>query len=315
MSKLNISVSPHIRSNQTTRKIMLDVIIAMLPAFGASIWLFGVRSLYITSVCILTCILGEIIFELIVKREVTAGDLSAVVTGMLLSFNLPVNIPAWQAIVGSLIAIVVIKQLFGGIGYNFANPAIAARVAMFLSFPDTMSKFTPARTAADLTSYATPLSELKSGAAATPTLWQMLIGDRGGCLGETCAIALLIGFVYLLCRRVITWHIPTVFVGTVFVLSLIAGGDVTDAVYQILGGGLLLGAIFMATDYVTSPPTAWGKVIFGFGCGLVTFAIRYLGAYAEGVSFAILFMNILTPYISKLTAHKPFGLVKEKEEA
>ena len=314
MSKLNISVSPHIRSNSSTTKIMLDVIIAMLPAFGASIWLFGVRSLYITSICILTCILGEIIFELIVKREVTAGDLSAVVTGMLLAFNLPAEIHAWQAIVGSLIAIVVVKQLFGGIGYNFVNPAIAARVAMFLSFPEAMSKFAPALKAeADLTSYATPLAEIKSGAAATPTLWQMLIGDRGGCLGETCAIAFLIGFVYLICRRGITWHIPVVYVGTVFALSLIVGGDLTAATYQILSGGLLLGAIFMATDYVTSPPTAWGKVIFGLGCGLITFAIRYWGAYPEGVSFAILFMNILTPYISKLTAHKPFGMVKEGE--
>ena len=308
MSKLNISVSPHIRSNQTTQKIMLDVIIAMLPAFGASIWLFGVRALFITAVCVLSCILGEMAFELITKRPITVGDLSAVVTGMLLSFNLPVSVPAWQAMVGSLIAIVVVKQLFGGIGYNFANPALAARVAMLLSFSGTMSAYTAPHT--DLVSSATPLDCMAKG-EALPSLSQMFLGERAGSLGETCAVALIIGFIYLICRRVITWHIPVIYVGTVFALSYIFGGGLTAATYQILSGGLLLGAIFMATDYVTSPPTAWGKVIFAVGCGLITFAIRYWGTYPEGASFAILFMNILTPYISKLTAHKPFGMVKE----
>lgn len=314
MKKLNISVSPHIRSAVSTSGIMLDVIIAMLPALVASIWLFGFRALYITAVCVLSCILGELIFELITKRDLTITDLSAVVTGMLLAFNLPVDIPEWQAIVGSLIAIVVVKQLFGGIGYNFVNPALAARVAMLLSFQSTLSSYVPPRSAeaVDLNSFATPLVHLSKGEMSElPTLSQMLVGERAGSLGETCAIALIIGFVYLLVRRVITWHIPVIYVGTVFGLYLIIGGDLNAAVYQVLSGGLLLGAVFMATDYVTSPPTAWGKVIFALGCGLITFAIRYWGTYPEGVSFAILFMNILTPYISKLTAHKPFGAVKE----
>lgn len=314
MSKLNISVSPHIRSGNTTTKIMLDVIIAMVPALIASVWLFGTRALYITAVCVLSCILGELIFELITKRDLTITDLSAVVTGVMLSFNLPVDVPEWQAIVGSLVAIVVVKQLFGGIGYNFVNPALAARVVMLLSFQNTLSNYVPPRTlaATDLESFATPLVQMSHGETEhLPSLFQMFIGERAGSLGETCAAALIIGFIYLICRRVITWHIPVVYVGTVFCFYLIASGDLTVATYQVLAGGLLLGAIFMATDYVTSPPTAWGKVVFAFGCGLITFAIRYWGTYPEGVSFAILFMNILTPYISKLTAHKPFGKVAE----
>ena len=315
MKKLSVSVSPHIRGTATTSRIMLDVIIALTPALIASIVIFGFRSLYITSVCVLSCILGELIFELITKREITITDLSAVVTGMLLAFNLPSNIPEWQAIIGSIVAIVVVKQLFGGIGYNFANPAITARVVMLLSFQSSLSSFYPPRTVSgvDLTSFATPLTALTgSGEEHLPSLWQMFIGERAGSMGETCGIALLLGFVYLLCRKVITWHIPTVFVGTVFILNLATGSGFEGSLYQVLAGGLLIGAIFMATDYVTSPPTAWGKVIFGFGCGLITFAIRRFGTYPEGVSFAILFMNILTPYISSLTAHKPFGAVKEE---
>lgn len=313
MSKLNISVSPHIRSNVTTTKIMLDVIIAMVPAIIASVYFFGVRALYITSICVLSCILGELIFELIVKREVTITDLSAVVTGIMLSFNLPANIPEWQAIVGSLVAIVVVKQLFGGIGYNFANPALAARVMMLLSFSDTMSNYVMPHS--DVTTSATPLAVIKSGEGDVPSMFKMFIGDRPGSLGETCAIALIIGFIYLVCRRVITWHIPVVYVGTVFVLSMIFGGfDITASTYQVLSGGLLLGAIFMATDYVTSPSTPLGKIIFALGCGLITFAIRYWGTYPEGVSFAILFMNILNPYICKWTARRPFGAIKAEKE-
>lgn len=315
MNKLYVSASPHIRSKTTVTRIMLDVIIALVPTLAASVIIFGFRSLYITSVCVLSCILGEMIFELITKRDITVTDLSAAVTGLLLAFNLPSDIPEWQAILGSLVAIVVVKQLFGGIGYNFANPAITARVVMLLSFQGSLSSFYPPKSAAgvDLTSFATPLTALtdSAGGKSLPTLWQMFFGERAGSMGETCAAALLLGFVYLLCRKVITWHIPTVFVGTVFLLNLLTGSGFEGALYQVLAGGLLIGAIFMATDYVTSPPTAWGKVIFGFGCGLITFAIRRFGTYPEGVSFAILFMNILTPYISALTARKPFGAVKE----
>ena len=226
---------------------------------------------------------------------------------MLLAFNLPVGIPEWQAVIGSLVAIVVVKQLFGGIGYNFANPALTARVVMLLSFAESTVFVSPR--GADLTSSATPLALISQQKYdELPSIFRMLMGQRSGSLGETCAIALIAGFAYLLCRRVITWHTPVMFVGTVFLLTLFTTGfDITDAVYQVLGGGLLLGAIFMATDYSTTPPTKWGKVIFGVGCGLITFAIRRFGSYPEGVSFAILFMNLLTPYITKLTARKIFG--------
>ena len=314
MSKLNISVSPHIRSPLTTRRVMGDVLIALIPALCASVWYFGFRALYITGICVLSCILGELIFQLITKRDIAITDLSAAVTGTLLAFNLPVDIPEWQAVVGSLIAIVIVKQLFGGIGYNFTNPALTARVAMLLSFQNTLSDYVaPHGAEGDIQSFATPLTYIASGETdKLPSLFQMFVGQRAGSMGETCAVALIIGFIYLLCRKVISWHIPVMYVGTVFVLYLIAGGgDVTLALYQILSGGLLLGAIFMATDYVTSPETPLGMIIFGFGCGLITFAIRYWGTYPEGVSFAILFMNILTPYISRLTANKPFGAVKE----
>ncbi len=308
MQKLNVSVSPHIRSNTTTTGIMLDVIIAMLPALIASVWLFGVRSLYITAICVLASVLSELIFQLITKRELTIGDLSAVVTGMLLAFNLPVNIPEWQAVLGCVVAIVVVKQLFGGIGFNFANPALTARVVMLLSFTTATTTFTAPR-GADLASEATPLALIAEGNTDDlPSIFKMLFGQRTGSMGETCAIALIIGFVYLLCRRVITWHTPVAFVGTVFIFTFIVRDfSLLDAVYQVLGGGLLLGAIFMATDYTTTPPTKWGKIIFGIGCGIITVAIRIWGSYPEGVSFAILFMNILTPYISKLTARRPVG--------
>lgn len=313
MNKLTITSSPHIRSSVTTTGIMFDVIIALLPALVASIWLFGVRALYITAICVLTCVISETAFQLITKRELTAGDLSAVVTGMLLAFNLPVGIPEWQAILGSIVAIVVVKQLFGGIGYNFANPALTARVVMLLSFTASTTSFTIPRNS-DLVSSATPLALITEGKTdELPSLFQMFIGQRPGSVGETCAIALLIGFVYLLCRRVITWHTPAAFVGTVFIFMLFAKDfSLEAALYQILSGGLLLGAVFMATDYTTTPPTKWGKIVFGIGCGLITAAIRLWGSYPEGVSFAILFMNLLTPYISKLTARRPVGGVKTK---
>lgn len=311
MNKLSVNVSPHIRSGDTTTGIMLDVIIALLPAFAASIYFFGVRALYITSVCVLACVLGELAYQLIAKRPVTINDLSAVVTGMLLAFNLPVTIPEWQAIIGSLVAIVVVKQLFGGIGFNFANPAATARVMMLISFSGTLTNWTLPHQP-DLVASATPLGMIKAGDhEALPSLFSMVIGDRAGSMGETCAVALIIGFVYLLLRGVITWHTPVVYVATVFVFSYIAMGfDLELAIYQIFAGGLLLGAIFMATDYATTPPTPLGRVIFGFGCGIITVAVRLWGSNPEGVSFAILFMNILTPYISRLTARRIFGAAK-----
>jgi electron transport complex protein RnfD len=282
---------------------MIDVVIAMLPTLVASVFLFGWRSLVVVSVCVSSCVLFEFLFQKLCNRDVTVGDFSAVVTGMLLAFNLPVSIPLWQAMFGSLVAIVAVKQLFGGIGRNFANPAITARIVMLVSFASTMTNFA---TGADATSSATPLAQI--GTDAMPSLLDLFLGKYGGSLGETCSLALLIGFVYLLLRRVITWHVPVSFVGTVFLLSLLMEGfDAMAALAWILSGGLLLGAIFMATDYVTSPATSAGKLVFGLGAGILTFLIRYFGVYPEGVSFAILLMNILTPYIEKWTARKIFG--------
>lgn len=313
MSKLNISVSPHIKCRTTTTNIMLDVIIALIPALVASFLIFGWRSLLVTAFCVAVCVVAQFVFEKLCKMEVAVGDLSAVVTGMLLAFNLPVSIPLWQAAVGCIIAIVIVKELFGGIGHNFANPAITARIAMLLAFSGSMTKWAePLTSGADLTSGATPLVFLKSGEMESlPSVTDMLFGIRGGCLGETCAVALLLGGIYLLCRKVITWHTPVCFIGGVFVFSLLLSGfDVQFAVYQILSGGLLIGAFFMATDYTTTPPTAWGKVIFGLGCAILTVIIRVYGTNPEGVSFAILLMNILSPTISNAMRHKVFGAKK-----
>jgi len=302
-SMLLVSPSPHVHAKNTTQRIMLDVIIAMCPALIASVIIFGWRVLAVVAVCVATCIASEWIFEKICKRENTVADLSAIVTGMLLAFNLPVGIPLWQAAFGSIVAIVVVKQLFGGIGKNFANPAITARIVMMLSFAGSMSNFA---TKNDAISGATPLS--LTAEETMPSLLDLFLGKHGGSLGETCALALLIGGAYLLIRRVITWHTPVVFIGTVFLFTWILG---ENPVEHILTGGLMLGAIFMATDYSTTPPTKWGKVIFGLGCGLITVLIRVFGNYPEGVSFAILLMNILTPYISAWTRRKPFGGVKK----
>ena len=302
-SMLLVSPAPHVRQKANTRSIMLDVVIAMLPALVASVIIFGWRSLVVVSVCVLSCVLFEFLFQKLCRRDVTVGDFSAVVTGMLLAFNLPVSIPLWQAMFGSLVAIVAVKQLFGGIGRNFANPAITARIVMIVSFASSMTNFA---TNADATSSATPLAQM--GTDAMPSLLTLFLGNHGGCLGETCALALIIGFVYLLVRKVITWHTTVVFVGTVALFTLCLGQNPLE---HVLSGGLLLGAIFMATDYSTTPSTKWGKVIFGLGCGLITVLIRVFGGYPEGVSFAILLMNILTPYISSWTRRKIFGGVKK----
>ncbi len=304
-STLLVSPSPHVRDSATTTRIMLDVIIALMPALVASVIIFGFRALAVVAVCVAVCVLSEWLFEKICKRDVTVGDLSAVVTGVLLAFNLPVTIPLWQAAFGSVVAIVAVKQLFGGIGKNFANPAITARIVMLLSFSSTMTSFVAGN---DAVSGATPLA-LMAADTELPSLVDMFLGKHAGSLGETCTVALLIGGIYLIVRRVITWHTPVVYIATVFIFTLILG---EDPVYQILSGGLMLGAIFMATDYSTTPPTKWGKVIFGFGCGIITVLIRVFGNYPEGVSFAILFMNILTPYISIWTRRRPFGGAKRK---
>ena len=311
MGKLILSVSPHLRVKTDTTILMLVVIIALVPALIASVIIFGLRALALVAVCVAVCVIAEYLFGLVCKKPCTIGDLSAVVTGILLAFNLPVGLPFWQAAIGSVVAIVVVKQLFGGIGMNFANPAITARIVMFIAFSGTMSNYQIPSTSGDLVATATPLVATGND---VPTLFNLFVGNNNGCIGETCALALILGCFYLLVRKVISFHIPVIFVATVFILSLLVAPDgqsaLNYATYQILSGGLMLGAIFMATDYVTSPVTSWGKVIFAIGCGLITFAIRQWGSYPEGVSFSILFMNILTPYINNWTPKKPFGGAK-----
>ena len=296
-----VTASPHIRGKVSTSGIMRDVLIALAPALAAATVIFGWRALLVTAVSVFSCVFFEWAFEKLVKRPSTIGDLSAAVTGVLLAFNLPVSIPLWQVVFGALVAIVAVKQLFGGIGKNFANPAITARIVMLLAFANTMTNWNYA----DAVSSATPLAMMVSG--ETTAVKTLILGAHGGCIGETCAIALLVGFAYLLCRRVISWHTPVVMTATVFLLTWILGAD---PVRHVLSGGLLLGAIFMATDYSTTPSTIAGRILFGVGAGLITVLIRLYGSYAEGVSFAILFMNILTPYLSRATMTKPFGGVK-----
>ena len=308
MAKLIIEPSPHIKSAMTTQKIMLCVIIALLPALIASVWIFGLRALVMTVVCCAACVVFEWITRKIMKRENTISDLSAVVTGMLLAFNLPVTLPFYMAVIGCFVAIVIVKQFFGGIGQNFANPAITASIVRMLSFTSYMTTWAEPfyYKNPDVITTSTPL------ASDTPAeITDLLLGTTGGCLGETCAIALLLGGIFLVVMKIITPVTPVCFIGTVFVISLIATGDIMQAVAAILSGGLILGAVFMATDYATTPMTTKGKIIFGIGCGLVTMLIRYFGTMPEGVSYSILLMNILTPLIDRFTVPKAFGEVKK----
>ena len=284
---------------------MLDVIIALLPAAIAGVVIFGAKALGVIAACVITAVVSEALFNLIVHKKQTVGDLSAVVTGLLLALNLSTNVAIWQCVVGTVFAIVVVKCLFGGLGKNFANPAITGRVFMLLAFSTVAGGAKPV--VVELVSSATPLELLAQGSENAPGLMELFLGLHGGAIGETCCLALLLGFAWLLFRRVIHWHVPVIFVGTVFVLYLVFTGSLQMALAESLAGGLFLGAIFMATDYVTSPITRKGKMVFALGCGLVTFIIRYFCAYPEGVSFSILAMNILTPYIEKFTANTPLG--------
>lgn len=307
--KLLVSAGPHIRSNASTTSIMGDVLIALLPAVVASVLVFGTRALLLEAVCVASSVLFEYLFRRLLKRSNTISDLSAAVTGLLLAFNLPAGFPIWMAILGCFVAIVIVKQLFGGIGCNFANPAITGRIFLLIAFAGQMTTWPTANSyisGIDAVSGATPLALIKEGSIeALPAVKNLLFGIRGGCLGETCAIALLIGFIYLVLRRVITPTIPVVYVATIALMSLILG---YDPIYMILTGGVLLGGIFMLTDYATSPATELGKVVFAVGAGIITMLIRNSsGGYPEGVSFAILLMNILCPYIAKLGHKKPFG--------
>ncbi|MCC8023057.1 MAG: RnfABCDGE type electron transport complex subunit D [Clostridiales bacterium] len=318
-----VSASPHLRSASSTRRIMIDVLIALCPAAAAAAVLFGLRAPAMCAVCITASVLSEYVCRRVMKRDNTVGDCSAAVTGLLLALNLPVSLPMWMAVIGCVFAIVVVKQCFGGIGQNFMNPALAGRIFLTISFPSQMSTWTEPRYggAADAVTTATPLESLGAGFQAgtgldgqnLPSILQMFLGQRAGSLGEVCIAALLLGFVYLLVRRVISPVIPLTYVGTVFVLMLIAGqGDFRFALYQILGGGLVLGAVYMATDYTTSPITARGKDIYAAGCGILTVVIRLFASLPEGVSFSIILMNIFVVYIERFTTPKPFGAKREK---
>lgn len=316
MKNLIVSTSPHFHAKATTQTIMRDVLIALAPAAVASVILFGLKALLILAVCVVTCVLSEFVFNLIVKKKQTVSDLSACVTGVLLALSLPAHTGVWPCIVGSVFAIVVVKCLFGGIGCNFANPAVTARVLLLVSFAasvggGTLTLFENP----DLVTGATPLALISTGnVEQLPSLLDMLLGNRGGAIGESCIIALVVGGCYLILRKVIGWQTPVTFMATVFVLSLIVEGDVTLALYELLSGGVVIAAFFMATDYSTTPINKLGKVVFAFGCGALTVLIRFGGGYPEGVSFAVLLMNILSPYIEKLCASKPFGKAGKTNE-
>lgn len=304
---LTVSCSPHLRDHASTRRIMQDVCIALAPAGIASVVLYGAQSAILIAVAVITAVLAEFAYQKLTHQESTIGDWSAVVTGLLLAYNLPATAPWWIAVIGSLLAIILVKQMFGGIGSNFMNPALAARAILFISWSSIMSSY-PA--ALDATSSATPLATLNGGSIGSLQLWDLLIGNCGGVLGETCKLAIIAGGIYLLVRQVIDWRIPVTFIATVFVCYLLKDGAEV-ALYQIMAGGLMLGAFFMATDYATSPITNTGKIIMGVGCGLLLFVIRAFASYPEGCSFAILFMNVCSPLIDKFTAPKVFGEVKK----
>ncbi len=312
-----LSSSPHAHAPTSVAGIMLDVLIALLPAAVCGTYFFGMKAVLLIATCVASCILAEALCRMAMKRESTVGDLSAVVTGLLLALNLPPGLPPWMAVAGSVFAIGVAKQVFGGLGCNPFNPALAARAFMLVSFTGAMTTWTasPWMVSAggvEAMTHATPLAFVKRGAEGLDMgqlalLKDLFVGNVNGCIGETSALALLAGAAYLLFRRVITWHVPVAFLGTMFVFATFHGG--LPPLVHVLSGGALLGAFFMATDYVTSPATASGKLIFGCGCGLLTMCIRTAptGAYPEGVSFSILVMNAFTPLISRWTRPRPFG--------
>ena len=327
-NRLNVTASPHSQDNSSTRKLMLNVIIALLPCVVASTIIFGARTLLVVGVTVAASVLFECLYCHLMKKPNPVGDLSAVVTGMILALNMPVTMPLWIAIVGAFIAIVLMKQLFGGIGMNFANPALVARIVLFTGFASRMTAFVNPPKAArtlqimgvDGASSATPL-QVEGGVGKYP-LMDLFMGVHGGVMGETCALAILIGLAWLLVTRTITATIPVAYVGSYAVFSFLLNvGELGAAdagmlvLHEVLAGGLLFGAVFMATDYVTSPFTLKGKIVFGIGLGLITFGIRAFGNMAEGVSYAILLMNLFVPYINDLTRQVPLGYKKHKKGA
>lgn len=314
MNRLIVSPSPHDENYTKTSDIMLNVCIALLPALIAGCIFFGIRAAVVTAVCVISAVVSEYICRRLMKRDNTIKDLSAVVTGIILAFNLPVSIPLWMAALGSFIAIVIVKQLFGGLGQNFANPAVTARIALMVSFPTAMTNWVLPfewKNDADAITGATPLvlrdmtpEKLAEINQEIPSCLDLFLGNTGGCIGETSALALLVGGLYLIARKIINPAAPVAFIGSLALISLIAG---ENPLYEILAGGVFLGAFFMITDYATTPITTKGKIVFGIGCGIITFVIRHYASLPEGVSFSILLMNILTPYIEQHTRPKVFG--------
>lgn len=303
---LIVSSTPHLRDNETTSRIMLDVIIALTPAMIGSIYFFGMSALSLILISVVSAVVFEVLIQKLFKKEIKIKDLSAVVTGILLAFNLPASAPWWIPVFGAGFAIIIVKEFFGGIGHNFMNPALAARAALVASWPAIMSNYINP----DGISAATPLAIIKSGSGSLPSIQRMLIGDIGGSLGETSVILLLLGALYLIVRKVIDWKMPVLYIATTTVALLLFGGDTSNIMFQVLGGGLILGAFFMATDYASSPVTPKGKLIFAVGCGLLTALIRVRSGMPEGVSYSILIMNVVTPLIERWTKPKVFGEVK-----
>ena len=320
---LTVACSPHVHAADDTRSIMLDVVIALIPAMIGAMYFFGLRSLCLMAVSVAACVFFEWAYRRLLKKDCTIGDCSAIVTGVLLAMVCPATLPYWAMIIGDFFAIIVVKQLFGGIGTNFLNPALAGRAFLF-SYPVLMTTWVKPHTAlnligsnVDAVTGATPMGFMHQGLLPDTSIMDSLVGNVGGCLGETSAILLLAGGIYLICRKVISPRIPLAYILTVAVLAFLfpQGNDrVAWLGYQVLSGGLMLGAIFMATDYATSPVTAGGQIVYGIGCGLITIFIRYFGSYAEGVSYAILIMNIAVLLLDKIGVPKRFGYVKPKKE-
>lgn len=313
---LNVSSSPHVRDNSSTKSIMRDVVIALLPATAVGIYNFRISALLVILTTCVTCVLAEYLWQKLMKQPITTNDFSALLTGLLLALNLPSTIPLWMCVIGGVFAIIIAKQLFGGLGQNFMNPALAGRCFLMLSFSSAMTSFTVKEgssilygIAVDAQSSATPLMQVKEG--TLPSLKAMFLGTTTGTIGETSVVALLIGAIYLLARKVIDWKIPVVYIVTFAVFDLlyqtVVGGAPYPLVYELCGGGLILGAFFMATDYVTSPITPKGKIIYAVLIGLLTGLFRFCGESAEGVSFAIIIGNLCVPLIEKFTVPKAFG--------